>query len=113
MGEELLENVRDFMSFFTLGLGMQGVESMGLVKRMQRFGARSGPVDNIEHHLPADDLDGDRFSPARTLRGSDWRGKDCDDLRFGVHIITSSHHHIITSAHQPFRRVCVHVRSWV
>lgn len=85
LGEELLENVRDFMSFFTLGLGMQGVESMGLVKRMQRFGARSGPVDNIEHHLPADDLDGDRFSPARTLRGSDWRGKDCDDLRKDVY----------------------------
>jgi len=33
----------------------------------------------MERHLPAFDTDGDRFSTAETLRGSFWRGKDCDD----------------------------------
>lgn len=32
-----------------------------------------------EDHVPADDLDHDYFSPMHTLRGADWRGKDCDD----------------------------------
>eukprot|EP00730_Choanoeca_flexa_P011958 TRINITY_DN2975_c0_g1_i1.p1 TRINITY_DN2975_c0_g1~~TRINITY_DN2975_c0_g1_i1.p1 ORF type:complete len:580 (+),score=155.55 TRINITY_DN2975_c0_g1_i1:31-1740(+) len=30
-------------------------------------------------HEPLDDIDGDGFSPLHTLRGADWRGKDCDD----------------------------------
>ncbi|KAF2078139.1 hypothetical protein CYY_000523 [Polysphondylium violaceum] len=30
-------------------------------------------------HLPIDDLDKDKFSPMDTFRGSNWRGKDCDD----------------------------------
>lgn len=30
--------------------------------------------------LPGVDLDGDRHSPAETLRGSIWRGRDCADL---------------------------------
>jgi acyloxyacyl hydrolase len=31
------------------------------------------------NHEPIDDLDHDLFSPLPTLRGSDWRGKDCND----------------------------------
>jgi acyloxyacyl hydrolase len=31
-------------------------------------------------HRPEVDLDGDGFSDVPVLRGSDWRGKDCDDL---------------------------------
>ena len=30
-------------------------------------------------HLPIDDLDKDFFSDVQTLRGDDWRGKDCND----------------------------------
>ena len=37
-------------------------------------------VCRVENHLPAVDLDGDRFSGFETLRGSHWRGKDCNDL---------------------------------
>eukprot|EP00049_Salpingoeca_infusionum_P003095 m.63425 g.63425 ORF g.63425 m.63425 type:complete len:251 (-) comp11949_c0_seq1:1415-2167(-) len=37
------------------------------------------------NHFPIDDLDGDAFSPLATLRGSDWRGKDCNDLKKDVH----------------------------
>lgn len=32
-----------------------------------------------DDHLPVDDIDGDFFSPMSTLRGSYWRGKDCND----------------------------------
>lgn len=39
----------------------------------------------VANHKPAKDLDGDGFSDARTLRGYDWRGKDCDDLRKDVY----------------------------
>ena len=35
---------------------------------------------NAEAHLPTFDLDGDRFSDYASLRGYDWRGKDCNDL---------------------------------
>ncbi|KAJ3435285.1 acyloxyacyl hydrolase [Anaeramoeba flamelloides] len=33
-----------------------------------------------EKHDPIVDLDGDHFSDSKKLRGSYWRGKDCDDL---------------------------------
>jgi len=33
----------------------------------------------VERHLPEFDSDGDRFSVFPGLRGSDWRGKDCND----------------------------------
>eukprot|EP01094_Clydonella_sp_ATCC50884_P007385 TRINITY_DN1655_c0_g1_i1.p1 TRINITY_DN1655_c0_g1~~TRINITY_DN1655_c0_g1_i1.p1 ORF type:complete len:545 (-),score=164.11 TRINITY_DN1655_c0_g1_i1:102-1736(-) len=33
-----------------------------------------------DKHEPVKDLDGDFFSTMKTLRGSDWRGKDCNDL---------------------------------
>jgi acyloxyacyl hydrolase len=36
-------------------------------------------VCKVEDHLPFFDTDGDRFSTAPTLRGTDWRGTDCDD----------------------------------
>lgn len=37
-------------------------------------------VCNMENHLPFSDTDGDKFSTQATLRGSNWRGKDCNDL---------------------------------
>jgi len=36
-------------------------------------------------HLPLQDMDGDRFSKMKTLRGSDWRGEDCDDVNKDVY----------------------------
>eukprot|EP01104_Vermistella_antarctica_P005480 TRINITY_DN1600_c0_g1_i1.p1 TRINITY_DN1600_c0_g1~~TRINITY_DN1600_c0_g1_i1.p1 ORF type:complete len:649 (-),score=183.38 TRINITY_DN1600_c0_g1_i1:194-2140(-) len=36
-------------------------------------------------HEPIDDVDGDFFSDMETLRGSSWRGKDCDDMNAAVH----------------------------
>jgi len=37
-------------------------------------------VKDITDHLPTSDSDGDRYSTKPTLRGSNWRGKDCDDV---------------------------------
>jgi hypothetical protein len=39
----------------------------------------------LEKHLPLQDMDGDRFSTIKTLRGSDWRGEDCDDVNHDVY----------------------------
>eukprot|EP00388_Colpodella_angusta_P034611 GDKK01033244.1.p1 GENE.GDKK01033244.1~~GDKK01033244.1.p1 ORF type:complete len:559 (-),score=100.88 GDKK01033244.1:258-1934(-) len=36
-------------------------------------------VCSVEDHLPFSDADGDKFSTDPLLRGSDWRGKDCND----------------------------------
>ncbi|UJR23997.1 hypothetical protein I4U23_026963 [Adineta vaga] len=45
----------------------------------------------FNNHLPLVDLDGDRFSSESTMRGSSWRGKDCNDIsstiRPGSHVI--------------------------
>ncbi|CAF1649860.1 unnamed protein product [Adineta ricciae] len=45
----------------------------------------------FNNHLPLIDLDGDRFSSEPTMRGSSWRGKDCNDMsskiRPGSHIV--------------------------
>lgn len=39
-------------------------------------------LDNIYDRLtPGVDLDGDKFSPVENLRGSIWRGRDCNDVR--------------------------------
>ena len=38
-----------------------------------------------DDHLPLDDVDGDYFSDMQTFRGSDWRGRDCNDLDSEVH----------------------------
>ena len=37
-------------------------------------------TDTYKNLLPALDHDGDRFSPAESLRGSIWRGRDCSDF---------------------------------
>jgi len=42
--------------------------------------AKVGGMVPVEDHLPLIDFDGDRFSTIQTLRGTDWRGKDCDDF---------------------------------
>ena len=38
-----------------------------------------------DDHYPVDDIDGDRFSDKNTMRGTNWRGRDCDDLTKDVH----------------------------
>merc|ERR1712130_477144 len=39
-------------------------------------------IDKVfDDHLPGFDLDGDKYSDHGTLRGSMWRGKDCDDSK--------------------------------
>ncbi len=37
------------------------------------------------NHYPLDDQDQDGYSPLNTLRGADWRGKDCNDKDARVH----------------------------
>jgi len=37
------------------------------------------------NHQPVEDIDGDDFSLASTLRGWSWKGKDCNDLDKHVH----------------------------
>lgn len=39
----------------------------------------------FKEHLPLIDLDGDKFSTHETLRGSNWRGRDCNDLSSNVY----------------------------
>ncbi|XP_070574298.1 acyloxyacyl hydrolase-like isoform X2 [Ptychodera flava] len=39
----------------------------------------------LTNHDPVVDLDDDGFSTIDILRGSSWRGKDCDDLHAGIH----------------------------
>jgi len=43
-------------------------------------------LDNaFDNHIPSVDLDGDRFGTEPTLRGTSWRGKDCDDFTSKIH----------------------------
>ena len=38
-------------------------------------------LDNVfKNHIPLLDFDGDRFGTELALRGTSWRGKDCDDF---------------------------------
>ena len=37
-------------------------------------------LERVVDHYPAEDTDGDHFSLLSTLRGTSWRGKDCNDL---------------------------------
>jgi len=39
----------------------------------------------FKNRFPAVDFDGDRFGTESTLRGSSWRGKDCNDFSAKVH----------------------------
>ena len=39
----------------------------------------------MARHEPEVDLDGDGFSTIPTLRGSNWRGKDCDPINADIH----------------------------
>jgi len=42
-------------------------------------------IEALGAHMPLQDGDGDRFSILKELRGSDWRGQDCDDSHNGVY----------------------------
>ncbi len=49
-------------------------------------------LENVfNNHIPLLDLDGDRFGTESALRGSSWRGKDCNDfsdkVRPGAHSV--------------------------
>lgn len=46
--------------------------------------AASAPEAGIDH-LPFFDSDKDRFSTVKELRGSHWRGKDCDDANGAIY----------------------------
>jgi acyloxyacyl hydrolase len=48
-------------------------------------------VCSMENHEPFSDVDGDLFSTAPRLRGSDWRGKDCDDTNKTIFPGRNSH----------------------
>ncbi|KAF6041275.1 AOAH [Bugula neritina] len=39
----------------------------------------------FDNHVPFDDVDHDRHSPSQSLRGSSWRGKDCNDGRADIY----------------------------
>ncbi|KAI6649400.1 Acyloxyacyl hydrolase-like [Oopsacas minuta] len=42
-------------------------------------------IKQVEDHYPAQDFDKDHFSTIRTLRGSSWRGKDCNDFNKDIY----------------------------
>ena len=43
---------------------------------------------HFDSHLPYQDGDNDTFSGSEArLRGSDWRGKDCDDKNSAVYVL--------------------------
>jgi acyloxyacyl hydrolase len=48
-------------------------------------------VCDMENHEPFSDTDGDKFSTIETLRGSFFRGKDCDDLNNTIFPGRNSH----------------------
>ena len=39
----------------------------------------------MDNHTPYEDTDGDKFSEWHTLRGADWRGKDCADTNAAIY----------------------------
>lgn len=43
------------------------------------------PWELVADHLPAKDLDKDKFSTIAELRGTNWRGKDCNDLLSNIY----------------------------
>jgi len=55
------------------------------MKRRTAASVGNNPNIPVEDHLPLIDFDGDRFSTIQTLRGTDWRGKDCDDFNKDVY----------------------------
>lgn len=42
-------------------------------------------IEALDNHVPFKDDDGDGFSTWKTLRGTDWRGKDCNDSNPSVY----------------------------
>jgi hypothetical protein len=57
-------------------------------------------IDRLaSYHLPLVDVDGDHMSLSKGLRGSNWRGKDCNDLDSTMHVsrtsLTVIHSHLL------------------
>jgi acyloxyacyl hydrolase len=47
--------------------------------------------ESVQSHEPLFDLDQDGYSTSHTLRGANWRGKDCDDENHRVHPGATAH----------------------
>jgi hypothetical protein len=57
------------------------LDMMGLLINPLRLSERvANASEDTPPNLPMFDSDGDRFSTKEAFRGSDWRGKDCNDL---------------------------------
>lgn len=67
------------------GLPMEAPPSIWRSLRKPIIESIVWPWDRVANHLPAVDADGDAFSVIPTLRGSHWRGKDCDDLNANIY----------------------------
>jgi acyloxyacyl hydrolase len=53
---------------------------MGLMNQVHAPRAQAQQRGDITKHFPVFDLDDDAFSQVESLRGSHWRGKDCNEL---------------------------------
>eukprot|EP01012_Entosiphon_sulcatum_P057106 TRINITY_DN8082_c0_g1_i1.p1 TRINITY_DN8082_c0_g1~~TRINITY_DN8082_c0_g1_i1.p1 ORF type:complete len:570 (+),score=119.58 TRINITY_DN8082_c0_g1_i1:29-1711(+) len=42
-------------------------------------------INRVSNHKPAIDFDNDLFGTEQTLRGTNWRGKDCNDFNGNIH----------------------------
>ncbi len=74
---ELNGKVRAHLGAFAALLGGRGLA--GGLAATTSAQSKAGP------HRPTLDLDNDAFSTVPTLRGTHWRGKDCDDLDASVY----------------------------
>ena len=67
-----------------LGLSARELTTSASLKKALNLAASDLELPVIDH-LPLSDDDKDRFSQIPTLRGTDWRGKDCDDKNANVY----------------------------
>jgi len=82
LDRESSEVLRDFFGFAAAMIGVQNDAARSFMYRLAASKKQvnwPGPIENLINHLPLVDGDNDRFSTFSTLRGSDWRGKDCND----------------------------------
>jgi hypothetical protein len=76
---ELNAKVRAHIGAFAALLGGRGLAGGLRSTATAQSQSKAGP------HRPTLDLDNDAFSTVPTLRGTHWRGKDCDDLDASVY----------------------------
>lgn len=69
-----------------LGLSYRRENTLGEMKdAMNELLGEAGVSTPVIDHYPLVDDDKDHFSTIETLRGTDWRGKDCDDKNANVY----------------------------